>query len=105
MEPNLDQILNEFDRIRCCSTLLEAYKNPTKRRVWVQIFKSVGLWKGSFRRITKQLRSKEYRRQYKRQWALDHKDSIRRSRAAYLQKKKTAANLKQATEVATVLMQ
>lgn len=104
MTTNLDRILMEFERIQSCSNLSEAYPSPTDRRIWVKIFKLTGLWDGSFKRATKQLRSEDHRRQYKRQWALDHKESICNSRAAYLKKKRVEAESKQRAEVASVLI-
>jgi len=88
-----EKLQREFDRIKSsnCKSLKEAFPSKFDQRVFPSLFRKTGLWKSSFKRTFGVLSPVKNRSEYKKSWARDHKESVKKSREQYALKQREKA--------------
>ncbi len=85
-----DALLREFDRIKSggFKSLKEAFPDSRAcRRLFPGVCRKAKLLRHSFKRTFGVLAPKRNRNEYKKQWAREHKESIRESRRRFCAKR------------------
>ena len=88
-----DKLQREFDRIKSsnCKSLKEAFPSKFDQRVFPSLFRKTGLWKSSFKRTFGVMSPPKNRSEYKKKWATEHKESVKKSREQYALKQREKA--------------
>ena len=88
-----EKLQREFDRIRDggFKSLKDAFPSKFDQRVFPSLFRKTGLWKSSFKRTFGVLSPVKNRSEYKKRWAAEHIESVKRSREQYTLKQREKA--------------
>ena len=81
-----EKLQQEFDRIRDggFKSLKEAFPSPMDRRIFPSLFRRAGLWRSSFKRTFGVMTLPKDRSEYKKKWAAEHRESVKKSREQYV---------------------